>query len=132
MSRSLVFSAFVVLLVVGCSTKRPVLYPNTHLKEVGQEQADRDTQECYSLAKQYLKSQSGNQAVEDSVKSGTVGAAAGAAGGAVYGHAGKGAAAGAAASATRSLLRVRDPSPLFMNYVNQCLREKGYQPIGWE
>ncbi len=133
MSKSLTFSFLCVLLLGGCSTKRPMLYPNNHLKEVGTVQADRDIEECYSLAKRYLKSQSEKEVVENTVKSGAVGAAAG---GAVYGHAGKGAAAGAAtgaaAGATRSLLRVRDPSPVFMNYVNHCLMDKGYQPIGWE
>jgi hypothetical protein len=132
MGKSVVYSVLCIVLLGGCSTKRPVLYPNSHLQEVGTVQADRDIGECYTLAEGYLKSKAGKQAVESAAKSGTVGAAAGAAGGAVYGHAGKGAAAGAAAGATRSLLRVRDPSPVFMNYVNHCLRDKGYQPIGWE
>ena len=136
MGKSLGFSVLCIVLLGGCSTKRPVLYPNNHLQEVGAVQADRDIEECYTLAERYLKSKAGKQAVESTAKSGTVGAAAGAAGGAVYGNAGKGAAAGAAtgaaAGATRSLLRVRDPSPVFMNYVNHCLRDKGYQPIGWE
>ena len=132
MGKSLGFSVLCIVLLGGCSTKRPVLYPNNHLQEVGTVQADRDIEECYTLAERYLKSKAGKQAVESAAKSGTVGAAAGAAGGAVYGNAGKGAAAGAAAGATRSLLRVRDPSPVFMNYVNHCLRDKGYQPIGWE
>jgi hypothetical protein len=136
MAKSLWLSVLCIVLLGGCSTKRPVLYPNSHLQEVGTVQADRDIGECYTLAEGYLTSKAGKQAVESAAKSGTVGAAAGAAGGAVYSNAGKGAAAGAAtgaaAGATRSLLRVRDPSPVFMNYVNHCLRDKGYQPIGWE
>ncbi len=65
-----------------------------------------------------------------------VGAATGAAVGAVYGGAGRGAAAGAAAgvvgSTASGMFRKREPSPTFMNFVNRCLHEKGYEPIGWE
>jgi hypothetical protein len=136
MKHAITFSILGILVWGGCSTKRPVLYPNKHLETVGSAQANRDIEECYTLAENYLKSKAGEKAVESTLKSSTVGAAAGAAGGAVYGHAGRGAgagaAAGAAASATRSLLRVKDPSPVFMNYVNHCLRNKGYEPIGWE
>ena len=113
MGKSLGFSVLCMVLLGGCSTKQPVLYPNNHLQKVGTVQAERDIEECYTLAARYLKSKSGKQAVESAAKSGTVGAAA-------------------AAGATRSLLRVRDPSPVFMNYVNNCLRDKGYQTIGWE
>jgi hypothetical protein len=35
----------VLLLLAGCAT-RPVLYPNAHLKQVGEEQAQRDIAEC--------------------------------------------------------------------------------------
>jgi hypothetical protein len=116
MKQTLTVSIFCALLLGGCSSKRPILYPNKHLDTVGVAQANKDIEECYDLAESYLKSKKGSKAVEDTVKKSTVGAAAGAAGGSIYGHAGRGAAAGAAAdaaaSATRSLLRVRNPSPV--------------------
>jgi hypothetical protein len=57
-------------------------------------------------------------------------------GGASTGRAGTGAAVGAASGATAGLLsglwRSRDRDPIYMTYVDTCLREKGYQPIGWK
>src|SRR5574338_1366231 len=47
-------SALAVLLVlalVGCATPRPILYPNAHLQQVGQEAAKRDIAECEQMAK---------------------------------------------------------------------------------
>ena len=36
----------------ACSSgpKRPVLYPNSHMQQVGQYQARRDTDDCFALA----------------------------------------------------------------------------------
>ena len=64
------------------------------------------------------------------------GAAVGAVGGAITGNAGTGAAVGAATGGTLGLLSglwgTRDHDPMYMAYVDTCLREKGYQPIGWK
>ncbi|MBW2448714.1 MAG: hypothetical protein JRG83_22750, partial [Deltaproteobacteria bacterium] len=54
---------------------------------------------------------------------------------AVRGHAGRGAATGAAGAAAgglvRGLFRSREPDPVERRFVEQCLRDRGYQPIGW-
>jgi outer membrane lipoprotein SlyB len=64
------------------------------------------------------------------------GAASGAVGGAVEGAAGSGAAIGAATGATAGLLHwVFSPPkrrPAFETFVNRCLQERGYQPVGWD
>ncbi len=39
-----------VLLASNCASHGPVLYPNEHLKMVGEEQAWRDIEECDRLA----------------------------------------------------------------------------------
>jgi uncharacterized protein YcfJ len=126
-----------MIVALGCSTtKSPILYPNEHLTTVGAEQANRDIEECCRLADSYLTSQKTKETAKKTVESSVVGAAAGAAAGSMFGHAGRGAAAGAAAGAastvTHALFRVKDPDPVFMNYVNRCLSDKGYQPLGWE
>jgi len=55
--------------------------------------------------------------------------------GAVLGGVGKGAAAGAAGGAagalTRGVIHAGDPDPTFRRFVEKCLRDKGYEPIGW-
>jgi hypothetical protein len=125
-----------VICVVGCGTKKPVLYPNTHLQMVGQAQADFDIDECCRQADMYVKSGAGSHIAKDAAVAGTVGGATGAAAGAVWGHTGKGAAAGAAAgvaaATTRGLFRSREPKPVYKNFVNRCLAEKGYSIIGWQ
>jgi len=65
-----------------------------------------------------------------------VGAAGGAVGGAVVGAAGSGSAIGAASGATMGLLRglfsSPSPSQAYMRFVDRCLKERGYEPMGWE
>ncbi len=127
----------VCLAAAGCSKSvRPVLYPNDHLNAVGQEQAQRDIAQCGALADAYVKNTPGTEVAGDAVKGGTIGAATGAAAGAVWGNFGRGAAAGAAggaaAGAVSGLFRAKDPSPVYKSFVNRCLKEKGYEPIGWE
>jgi hypothetical protein len=133
------------LLVAGCAAQRPVLYPNAQLKRVGASTAERDIDECMTQAEDYVRSggEAGKTLESAGVSAGTgaaIGAAGGAAGGSVFGHAARGAAAGAAggaaAGATRAavheMFRKRGPSAVYKNYVNRCLRDKGYDPIGWQ
>ena len=43
-----------------------------------------------------------------------------------------GAAAGAATGAVRGGIQSTEQSPIFKNFVNRCLSEKGYSVIGWQ
>lgn len=142
---SIVVWLVVLLGFAGCATQRPVLYPNEQFKRVGSSVAERDTGDCIHQAEVYVASdgrtgRAVQGAATEAATSASIGAAAGAAGGAVVGHgvtgAGVGAAGGAAASAARSLIHgltgKQNPSPVFKNFVNHCLRDKGYDPIGWQ
>ncbi|UCG07274.1 MAG: cell envelope biogenesis protein OmpA [Desulfobacterales bacterium] len=125
------------LVVFGCAPKRPVLYPNAHLKQVGKEVAEADIDECIQLAKDYgAGSKSGEKIATQTAEGAAVGGAAGAAVGAVTGNLGRGVAAGAAggaaAAGTRQIFRSGDPDPLLKQFVEKCLRDKGYEPIGWQ
>jgi outer membrane lipoprotein SlyB len=124
------------LLTLGCAQQRPVLYPNPYLKTVGQERAESDINECVRLAtEQGAQGDSGEQVAKDTAKGGAIGGATGAAVGAVLGSVGRGAAAGAAGGAagalTYGLFRSSEPDPVFRAFVDRCLHEKGYEPIGW-
>jgi hypothetical protein len=57
-----------LLLLVACSQKRPVLYPNYHLQEVGEETAQTEIDECISLAKEYGTSSSSSGKVAKSTR----------------------------------------------------------------
>jgi outer membrane lipoprotein SlyB len=122
--------------VAGCASKRPVLYPDAHYEAVGREVAEVDVEECMRLAEEQVgREKAGSKVAKDTTVGGGSGAAIGAAGGAVRGRAGRGAATGAAMGATAGLLRgifrSRDPDPIFKNYVQTCLGERGYKTIGW-
>ena len=131
-------AAVAVLGIVGCAAQKPVLYPNARLEQVGQQQAQADIAQCMEMAKSHgVKDTQSGRVVTDSAKSGAVGAAAGAAVAAVWGgDVGRSAAAwGAGAAAGTAVSRAFDsggPDPVFQGFVNQCLRDKGYQVAGWQ
>jgi predicted small lipoprotein YifL len=125
-----------LFLMVGCASHGPVLYPNAHLKAVGEEQAKKDIEECDRLADAYVKSDAGKEAAKSTVVGGAAGAVVGGAVGAVTGSLGRGsvigAAAGAAGGLVRGISKASQPSPLHKRFVERCLRERGYDPMGWE
>ena len=67
---------------------------------------------------------------------GAAGTVVGGAAGAVTGNLGKGTAVGAAAGAAAGLVRgvskASEPSPIHKRFVEKCLRDRGYEPLGWE
>lgn len=98
-----------------------------------------DIEECREMAKNAgappSQGKSGRVAGSTAV-GGTIGPAAGAVGGAVVDHAGRGAMVGAASGATagflRGLFRRSPPSIAYKQFVQRCLKERGYDPVGWE
>ena len=130
--------------LVGCASQRPILYPSAHLNQVGTTVAEHDIDLCMRMAEDYVSSGGRTEkAVEAAAVGGgtsaAIGAAAGAAGGAIVGRAGTaaavGAAGGGAAGVTRGLIHglsgKKEHDPVYKNFVNRCLRERGYDPIGW-
>jgi hypothetical protein len=131
-----VILTILVVALLSCAQQRPVLYPNAHLKYVGKSVSERDIDACIQLAVDYgAKENSEAKVAKDTGKGAAVGAAGGAAVGAVTGNLGHGAAVGAAGGGavamTRSAINSGKPDPLFKKFVEQCLRDKGYQPVGW-
>jgi uncharacterized protein YcfJ len=135
---------FFLSLLVGigaCAAQRPVLYPDAALERSGPKQAQEDIDECMRRADAYVSSGAAKRRTAERTArhagTGTViGAAGGAVGGAVVGHPGRGAAAGAAGGFTGGLLHglfaSRKPDPTYRHFVDRCLRERGYHPIGWQ
>jgi len=132
------------VVVGGCAAPRPVLYPNEHYNQVGDATAQRDIDDCIEKANAYVSSggasaQKAKHVATNTAVGGGTGAAIGAVGGAVTGNAGEGAAVGAATGATAGLLsglwgasQGSAPDPVFANFVDHCLRDRGYDPIGWK
>ena len=110
--RLLFSSSLLLLLLAGCVSQRPVLYPNEQLRRVGSTIADRDVEQCMQQAEYYVSAESrAGKALEgvaaESVSSAAVGAAAGAAGGAVVGRPGS----GGAPSGWRDARAIRRQAP---------------------
>jgi hypothetical protein len=122
----------------GCaSSQKPVLYPNAYLQQVGKEQADRDVEACRELASEHVSGTAGKDIAKSTAVAGAGGAAVGAVAGAVSGRgvgtgAAIGAATGATAGAVHGAAKQSGPSPVYKNFVDRCLREKGYEVIGWQ
>lgn len=130
------FMAILLFSSVACATQRPVLYPNHHLKTVGEEQAKQDIENCLRQAENYVHTQGEAKIAESTAKGGVTGAVVGGAVGAVTGNLGRGLGAGAAGGAAwgfmSGLFKSAEPSPVQKEFVDRCLREKGYEPIGWK
>ena len=123
------------LLLLACASPTPIIYPNTHYENVGNEAAQNDIRECGELAESAGAEPSHGKAAATAKRT-AVGGASGAVGGAIVGSPGIGAAIGAASSASASILSSvlgsKPPSPTYMRFVDRCLRERGYEPMGWE
>lgn len=130
--------ALAALLLAGCATTKPVIYPNAHAQSVGQAQVEADVYECRSLAESAGATPHGGSTehtAKATVRGGAVGAATGAVGGAIGGAVVQGAKIGAATGATASLLHTLlsepTPNPAYRNFVERCLRDRGYDVTGW-
>ena len=134
-----ILAIFATLACTGCaSTKKPILYPNNHLNMVGQQQADADIDACMRAAEASgANSGKGEDLAKSTAKAGAVGGATGAVVGALSSSSdlGRGAAIGSAGAATATLVSgafdTAEPTQVYIRFVEICLREKGYQTIGW-
>jgi len=135
--RVLIVGALVCSLI-GCAGPRPVLYPNEKLERVGEEVAQGDIEECMQLAGEAdLEKSEGLEAAKRTGGGAATGAAAGAVAGASGGGgAGTGALVGLGVGGVLGffswLFGRRQPEPVYVNYVNLCLQDRGYQTVGWK
>ena len=127
-----------IAVISSCASKRPAAYPNDQLKRAGQAQFQADIDECVRLANDYgVKNKQTEKVVKETARDGVAGAAAGAVISAIVGgNIGQSAAAGAAGGGVigfiRGMFDSDEPSPVFRQYVDKCLRDKGYEVIGWQ
>lgn len=139
LSRAAWLSIGAALIVLsGCATQRPVLYPNAKYNRVGPEVAQRDIDDCIRMAESHGISpgSGGEKVARRGAEGAVIGGAAGAGAGAVRGNVGRGAgvgaAAGAAGAAAHGAVHSGEPGQVYKGFVQRCLREKGYDVIGWK
>lgn len=128
--------ALLLLLAAACGPKRPVVYPDDKAKEAGEEKVRADVEDCIRQAKEAgaRTSKTGAVATSTAVGAGAgaaIGAAVGAFGGGAATGAAQGAAGGGVAGLISGLLRSHDLDPVEKQFVEECLRRKGYSTIGW-
>ena len=135
MARPTVLLFLLALLGAFACATRPIVYPNEKLRQSGQAAVQADTDACLAEADEYLESGRVPELAKQTGEGAVVGGAVGAAVGAVTSSVGRGAAAGAAGGAAGSLAHGlwhwRDPDPAERGYVEHCLRQRGYDVIGW-
>jgi hypothetical protein len=127
-------------LFVACVGPKPILYPNPHYEEVGERVAASDIEGCRAQADAAGANRDPSKVArtaKNTTAGGAIGGAAGAAGGAIIGHAGRGAAIGAASGAAAALVSTLffegpTTSQAHIAFVNHCLEELGYEPVGWQ
>lgn len=129
----------ILAITTGCSTgpKRPVFYPNSHIQQVGQSQAERDTNDCMRLADSYGVNRTKDGEVGTKAAGGAlIGGIGAGAWGLVRGDAAERAAAGALAGGSAGAVKGGIDStrinPTFQRFVQRCLSDRGYDVIGWQ
>jgi outer membrane lipoprotein SlyB len=120
----------------GCAAERPVIYPNAHCQQVGSAVAQSDVDQCLNLAQSSgVRGETrGPDSGDVAVNTGSA-AASGAARGAIRGNPGTAAASSAAGAAAGTIFRGfarPKASQAHRRFVEQCLRDKGYQVTGWQ
>lgn len=123
------------LALAACAHPRPVLYPDDHLKSVGEPAARKDVDECLAQAKEYLKANPAKPIARKTARGSVAGAIMGGVSGLILGDFGKavasGAAIGAAAGMTHGAFEAGSPDEIQRAYAQRCLGERGYAVIGW-
>lgn len=133
-------------LLAACATTgpsspsaRPVFYPNATLTRVGDAQAQSDSDQCMGSAKGAGLSpeEKDNAVAHGAAKGAAVGGVAGLVGGLVRGRPDRaiengvaGVAVGGSVGAVAGAFHEK-PSGTFRHYVQRCLKDKGYDVIGW-
>lgn len=133
-------------LLTGCATTgpsspsaRPVFYPNATLNRVGDAQAQSDSDQCMNNAKSagLTPEEKDNAVAHGAAKGAAVGGVAGAVSALVRGRPDRaiengaaGVAVGGSAGAVAGAFHEK-PSGTFRHYAQRCLKDKGYDVIGW-
>ncbi len=128
-----------LLATSSCSTgpQKPNFFPNDYYRKVGSYQAESDTAQCMAMADEYVQDPAGWQSAAKSGLGGAVvGAGVGAIGGVITkGSVGRTTAAGAAIGSligvVSALSESGQKSPNYKQFVDACLRQKGYETAGW-
>lgn len=130
--KNYIFILIILISLIGCASK-PVLYPNSKYEKVGEDIAKKDIQKCIDKADKFLKSSKGKQIVKSAGSGAFVGAAMGVVTGLFFGDVKRAVTSGAAVGGTAGAVGgAISPDQLKMAYTNKCLKDQGYEIVGWD
>ena len=134
-------------LLAGCAatgpsspSAKPVLYPNAVLTRVGEAQAKAETDSCMARAAQagLTPDQKSNQVGRRAGEGAATAGVASAVGALITGRSSDilragaaGAAIGGSAGAVSGAFNNDKVNPVYRQFVQRCLQEKGFDVIGW-
>jgi hypothetical protein len=142
----ILISTTLVVLVAACATtqqasSRPLLYPNATFNKMGQAAADAEVTACIGKAQAAGLSPTAetNAAAHGAATGGVMAGVAGVVGGLISGRSlessiaqgAAGAVVGGATGAAGGAMRPNQANPLYRNFVQRCISEKGLESIGW-
>ena len=121
--------SLILIAIYSCASKpsRPSLYPNQAAKDRGNENSQKDIDECLKEANDYLQSPEGDK-LQKSAHSSSVSTSLGFG----FGGFGSGVGLGFGVGPRDSGSRLSGEEQIRRNFTNQCLVNKGYQVVGWE
>jgi outer membrane lipoprotein SlyB len=129
--KTIFIAGIIALLLTGCAST-PQLYPNAKLKDVGKAQAKADIATCTKNADDYLESPAVKKTLKGAATGAVIGGAIGVVGGLFTGGIGRSAAVGAAVGGTAGgVSGALSPDQVKRQFINKCLKDKGYDVIGW-
>ena len=112
--RRLIAPALGLLTLAACASRHPVLSSEERHNHIAEALAQQNVDDCIRRGQQYVSSNHHPEPVKTTVDGG---------------------AAGATPSSTPGTLRrlfTRAPDPAYAAFVDRCLRERGYEPVGWK
>jgi hypothetical protein len=112
--RYLTAPALLLLTAAACMSRRPVLSTDERSNHLNETVTQRNIDDCMQRGQQYVSTGHHGEPVKTTPT---------------------GMGAGAKPSATPGLLRSlfsRPPDPAYAAFVDHCLRERGYEPVGWK
>ena len=140
-------AAWVLLMLSACATNgpnsasaRPVLYPNATLSRMGDAQGQAQVNACMASAQTAGLSpmQASNEVGRRAGEGAAVAGVASAIGALISGRSSDvlragatGAAVGGSAGAVSGAFHDDRPNPVYRNFVQRCLSERGFDVIGW-
>jgi len=116
----------------GCASS-PKLYPNKKYEAAGKDGAQTDIEDCEKKADDFGASSKGKNVAKGAATGAVVGAATGGVIGLLTHSLARGAIIGGAAGAAGGAAHgAMSPDQIKRGFVNKCLKDKGYEVIGWD